>query len=673
MKNKCLILSFCCLLIGCNNVSIQEETLVMDTYPYSDPNPVANPDEKIYPYYKFDGYAHESTPKAWKGVVMENEHVKVTILPEIGGKIWGAVEKSTGEEFIYYNDVVKFRNIAMRGPWTSGGIEANFGIIGHVPTTSSPVDYTTRTNEDGSVSCFIGAFEMLSSTWWAIEIKLEKDKSYFTTQTTWHNTTPLAQPYYQWMNAGYKATEDMTFCFPGTTHISHGGEPFPWPIDKEGRNINRYAEHNFDGDKSNHVIGEISEHYGAYWDDTQFGSVHHSDFDDKLGMKVFLWGLSRQGMIWEDLLTDTKGQYLELQSGRMFNQAASNSNQTPYKHISFEPYASDSWTEYWYPVKEIGPFCKANQYGALSVKKESGKIKLLFSPTQAINETLCVYQGAKKIHETPLASSTLKTWQTEFSINNSEPIKVVIGNNLLTYDENPENVNTLRPQYSPKDFDWNGIYGTYLDGKLWMDQREYVKAKQSIERCLALDPHYSPALNLMAALYYRMGKYDEALTYARHALSINTYDPEANLIYGLTNYRLDKMVDATDAFSVLSYSTTHRLAAYIELVKCHIKENDLLKAEHYLNKAKAIAKDNQNVLTLELLIARKQENIHHFNKVYGIIEDKFPLNHFARAEKYLQTNSETTKKHLENNIKSELPYQTYLELASWIFYLREIY
>ena len=71
----------------------------------------------------------------------------MTVLPEIGGKIWAAVEKSTGRSFIYDNHVVKFRDIAMRGPWTSGGIEPNYGIIGHTPNCATPVDYVTRTGD----------------------------------------------------------------------------------------------------------------------------------------------------------------------------------------------------------------------------------------------------------------------------------------------------------------------------------------------------------------------------------------------------------------------------------------------------------------------------------------------------------------------------------------------
>ena len=98
---------------------------------------------------------------------------------------------------------MKFRDIAMRGPWTSGGIEFNFGIIGHAPTSSTPVDYVTRQKPDGSVSCYVSSYELVTRTLWTVEVNLPKDKAYFTTTTTWHNSSSIDQPYYQWMNAGY--------------------------------------------------------------------------------------------------------------------------------------------------------------------------------------------------------------------------------------------------------------------------------------------------------------------------------------------------------------------------------------------------------------------------------------------------------------------------------------
>ena len=106
------------------------------TYPLSDPDPIFTPG-RHYPYFRFDGYTGKGIMHNWKMVEMENDYIKLWVTPEIGGKVWGAVEKSTGKEFIYFNDVVKFRDVAMRGPWTSGGIEFNFGVIGHAPWCSS--------------------------------------------------------------------------------------------------------------------------------------------------------------------------------------------------------------------------------------------------------------------------------------------------------------------------------------------------------------------------------------------------------------------------------------------------------------------------------------------------------------------------------------------------------
>jgi hypothetical protein len=147
------------LSVSGQQATVKEEKMSFKTYPFSDPDPtpLISP---IYPYFRFHGYSVEGRPQDWKMVRLENPYVKVLVAPDIGGKVWGAVEKSTGREFIYSNPVVKFREIAMRGPWTSGGIELNFGIIGHAPTTATPVDHLIRENADGSVSCVVGAIDL---------------------------------------------------------------------------------------------------------------------------------------------------------------------------------------------------------------------------------------------------------------------------------------------------------------------------------------------------------------------------------------------------------------------------------------------------------------------------------------------------------------------------------
>src|SRR5690606_18372785 len=147
LKNTLWLLAIWFLpqLVWAQEARITEEETTLTTYPYSDPNPVPAFTKarktKIYPYNLFDGYSTKSVEQKWKVVKLENDYIEVYVLPEIGGKIWGAIEKSTGNEFLYKNKVVKFRDISLRGPWTSGGIEFNFGIIGHTPSTAAPVDY----------------------------------------------------------------------------------------------------------------------------------------------------------------------------------------------------------------------------------------------------------------------------------------------------------------------------------------------------------------------------------------------------------------------------------------------------------------------------------------------------------------------------------------------------
>ena len=287
MKKVALLISLIIYISSAQSqqkVTVKEYKKTFTTYPFSDPDPVPN-FAKIYPYYRFDGYTNKSVQKEWKIVELENEYIKVLITPEIGGKIWTAIEKSTQQPFLYYNNVVKFRDVSLRGPWTNGGIEANFGIIGHTPNVATPVDYTILNKPDGSISCVIGVLDLLTRTNWRLDINLEKDKAYFTTNALWYNPTSISQPYYHWMNAGLKSAGNLQFINPGTKYISHEGEPSSWPIAEDGTDLSFYEKNNFGGYKSYHVIGRYSGFYGGYWHDDDFGMGHYSSYDSKAGKK----------------------------------------------------------------------------------------------------------------------------------------------------------------------------------------------------------------------------------------------------------------------------------------------------------------------------------------------------------------------------------------------------
>ena len=671
MKKMLILLCATSLLqpLFAQQATVTETVETVKTYPFSDPDPVADPSDLFYPYFRFDGFSAKGIDRQWKVVSLENDYIKLTLFPEIGGKIWGAVDKTTGKEFIYNNHVVKFRDIAMRGPWTSGGIEFNFGIIGHAPTSSTPVDYVTRQKPDGSVSCYVSSYELVTRTLWTVEVNLPKDKAYFTTTTTWHNSSSIDQPYYQWMNAGYPAAGNAEFCYPGTNYIGHGGELHSFPLDEQGRDISWYEKNDFGNSKSYHIVGKYNDFYGAYWHDNDFGSIHHTDYDEKLGMKIFLWGLSREGGIWEDLLTDTNGQYIELQSGRMYNQPASNSSLTPYKHTAFGPQATDRWTEYWFPVKGIKGVSKASRIGALNVLREDGFLKLYFSPLQKLSTTIKLYEGEKEMNSIPLNCGVLETWKDSIPLNKAVAagrLKVVVGEDLLVYSEVPSDNITSRPKQLPADFDWSSAYGLYTQGEQWMNQKVLDKAEKFLLASLEKDPYFVPALTDLASLYDRQGRYDEALARCETALSINTYDGDVNYLYGLCNMALGNHTDAKDGFSVASYSPGVRSAAYEKLAEMYLMDRNWTKAEHYALRSKEFNQMNLSADHVLMVVYRKTNQPEKAKALIDPLLEDLPLYHAARFEQLYQgEGSGHPIDDLQSLIRNELPFETYMELAEW--------
>ncbi len=667
-------LSFFLLLVIHSSLFAQKATVKewiqeMGTYMFSDPDPVPNPDNLFYPYFRFDGFTDNKADRKWKTVELENEYIRLSLFPEIGGRIWGAIDKTTGKEFIYYNHVVKFRDIAMRGPWVSGGIEFNFGIIGHAPTSSTPVDYFVQQKEDGSASCYISAVDYITRTTWMIEVNLPPDKAYFTTRTIWHNSSSLHQPYYQWMNAAYKAEGDLEFCYPGTNYIGHEGELYSFPYDQQGRNLAWYKNNAFGNSKSYHVLGFYNDFYGAYWHDDDFGSVHHSNYDEKLGMKIFLWSQSRDGAIWEKLLTDTDGQYVELQSGRMYNQPSTGSSRTPFKHKDFLPGATDEWTEYWYPVKGTKGIVKASDIGALNVVWGSNdSLILYFSPTQKLTTSLKIFAGEEKMAEIPFHTETLQTWHQVLPISKTQfkgTLKIVVGEDQLVYSEVKEDNHINRPKESPSDFDWQSPYGLYVSGQQWMNQKMYDRAEIDLRAALSKDPYFVPALVQLASLCYHTERYEESLALCRRALSLDTYDGAANYFYGLCNVELGNYTDAKDGFSVATYSPAYRSAAYDKLAAVFMGEKSWDKALRYAEKSLEYNTRNIDALQKQLVCYRKLNRITDAEILTARLLKEFPLNHLLRYEHYLLSPSQERKANFSLLIRNELYQETYMDLALW--------
>ena len=662
-------LAACCAVAAAVHAApptVREYERVFTTYPFSDPNPIPVVG-RIYPYFRFDGFTDTPAQRSWKVVELENDYLKVMILPQIGGKIWSAIDKKSGRPFLYANSVVKFRDIAMRGPWTSGGIEANYGIIGHTPNVATPVDYVTRTNADGSVSCIIGAMDLLTRSQWRLEIRLGKDDAAFSTSSFWYNASSLEQPYYSWMNAGIPVAGKLQYIYPGTSYLGHSGEHGPWPIDSTGRDLSFYDNNDFGGYKSYHVFGSATDFFGAFWHDRNFGMVRWSPRDEKPGKKIWIWGLSRQGMIWEKLLTDHDGQYSEVQSGRLFNQAAEQSTFTPFRHRGFAPQTSDRWTEWWYPVSGTKGFVTASRIGALNVTPTPRGIAIAFAPAVPVHDTLRVWSRGTVLYARPVDRAAQQLFIDSIDVRSFQrpSLRITIGDVLLEYSASPSIGTLARPADAPPRLDWTSAVGLHAQGREWIRQREYLRATAYIDSSLARDSLFVPALVDRAMLWIRAGAYDAALRSVRTALSIDTYDAAANYYYGIANRKLGNIADATDGFQLAAQHAEFRLAALIQLAHVALARGDLAGAADNAEKVLSTDAGNPDALAVRIVVGRKRGDIVMRDASIALLETSDPLSHQARLERLLASRDPALESRLRSGIRAELPEQVLLELAAW--------
>lgn len=652
---------------------IMEENELIKTYPYSDPNPVPvlGINKKValfYPYFMFDGYTDKSLNKQWKVVKLENAFITVYVLPEVGGKVMGAIEKITGNEFVYLNHVMKFRAIGIRGPWTSGGIEHNFGLdLGHAPWAAAAVDYVIKNNEDGSVSCIVGGLDLASRAEWRVNIRLPKDKASFETESLWYNPTPLHHAYLSWENAAFKAANDLQFYFPGNYHIGHNGLASPWPIDKEGRNLSLYKENNFGDSKSYHVVGNYRNWFGGYWHNKNFGFGHWAPYSDAPGKKLWIWSLAREGAIWENLLTDTDGQYIEAQSGVKLNQAAERSGfHSPFTQLSLRPLYSETKREYWFPVKNTGGMADATPYGTLNVTTLADSLKISISPNTIINDSLIVRSKNYTVYSTYLQLQSMQVFEKTIALpfQARDNLKVSVGNDKLLYSVDKKENEVNRPYVaSAADHTFRSAQRFFRMAEDENAMRNYKPALSYYLQCLAIEPTHNEALCRVAEFYYRSALYDSGIAYARKVLEYNSYDGGANYIYGNLLLRLKRLPEAEEAFSIAARTMEYRSAAYTALAGINMQKEKFDLVED--NAKRALNYNNNNLLAYQFLATayRKLKDLHQADSIIKVLLEIDPLSHYAHFEQYLLQPSSALLAKFKAEIKNELPYETYLELA----------
>lgn len=671
-NNGCLIRSGAIMakqggvLVSAQKATIREEYREIGTYPYNDPDrrPVLLTRPAIYPYFQFNGYTDVKTTKKWKVVTLENDYIKVEVLPEVGGKIWGAIEKSSNYDFIYKNDVIKFRNIAMRGPWTSGGIEFNFGIQGHTPATAAPVDYVLQENPDSSVSCVVGSIDLPSRTEWRIRITLPKDKAFFELEALWYNPHDLGSSYYYWTNAAVRARPDAQFFYPGNYYMGHSGDVHPWPVDSTGRDLSLYKNNCFGENKTYHVFGDSRNFKAIYWNELGLGTASWAVKSDLPGKKLWFWSPARSGEIWKDLLTDHSGQYIEIQSGRLFNQANMNSGMyTPFRQNSSTPYQVDTWHELWMPLKGTGGVKDVSPFGVLNVIREGQSILVNVQALQKFHANLVIKTGEKLLFDKPVNPGVMQVVSYKVPVPSGEHFTVDLQGTDLFYDSGNEQGLVGRPEIKPELANKDVSLSILVGAEEKYKYREYDQALEGYKHYLEKNPYSSLALSRIAELYYRRNENREGLVFARKALALDTYDPVANFVYSQIERKEEKYDECMLALGLAARSPAYASPANTLLAEISVEMGKIQKASFFAKQALANKAENIAALKILAICARKNSNQKLASDYLDHILTIDPLCHFALYEKYLLNPDTLLLRKFNASIRSEIRHEAYLELA----------
>ncbi|MFL6428499.1 MAG: DUF5107 domain-containing protein, partial [Acidobacteriaceae bacterium] len=202
-------------------------TITIPTYELGppDPNPpfaLVNP-HPVYPYPMLDDLTDERVPKTYRAIYLENQYLKITILPELGGHVYSVYDKLKHREMLYRNQVIKYGLVGPRGAWIAGGMEFSFPFA-HTTDTVSTVSSGLHQNNDGSATAVVGAVDWVSQMYWQIAITVRPETARLEEGVTLFNATPLNHLYLFWTNTAVSASDDLQYIYPMRETISD--DPF---------------------------------------------------------------------------------------------------------------------------------------------------------------------------------------------------------------------------------------------------------------------------------------------------------------------------------------------------------------------------------------------------------------------------------------------------------------
>jgi len=639
-----------------SEVKVWSEEVAIPTYEIGQPekNPIflekrvyQGSSGVVYPYPVIEKIADEKHDKIYKVVFLENEYIKIMILPELGGRVQMAYDKIKQRHFIYYNQVIKPALVGLTGPWISGGIEFNWPQH-HRPSTFLPVDYTIEHNADGSVTIWVSENEKMFHQKGMAGFTLHPGKAYLEIKGKLYNPTPVPQTFLWWANPAVAVNDFYQSVFPPDVHavFDHGKRDvstFPiatgtyYKIDySAGVDISNYK--NIPVPTSYMAINSEFNFVGGYENDTQAGVLHVANHHISPGKKQWTWGNGDFGKAWDRNLTDEDGPYIELMAG-IFTD-----NQPDFTWLN--PYEEKTFTQYFLPYRELGVVKNASKDLLLNMDKVDDKVVVKVFATSFQKEAKVVLEG---FWEEIVNLSPESVYMREIIVGDIDlsdlflAVYASTGRELLAIRTEKQErpvaeaaKAALPPEETPT------CEQLYLTG-LHLEQYRHAtyNATDYYLEALKRDASDVRNNNAMGLWLLRRGKFAEAEKYFKTAIETqlqrnpNPYDGEPRYNLGLTLKYQGKYNEAYNAFYKSCWNAATQDAGFFGCAQISCINNKLTDALYEVEKSLIRNWHNHKARVLKTAILRK---IGRKEEAQSWIEDSLKIDLFnfgCRFEKYL--------------------------------------
>lgn len=513
----------------------------------------------VYPYCMQDHLSRTKADRTYKALFLENEYLKVTCLPELGGRLHSVLDKTTGQETFHCNRVIKPSMIAMRGAFISGGVEWNAGPQVHTVTIVSPVDALVGTNPDGSAYLEVSNLEQTLRTRWTVRVTLHPGRSFLDEQIRIFNPVDAVNPYYFWNCTAFPCRSGTRFIYPMTLGTDHYGVKFfNWPI-HEGRDLSWLK--NYPEPSSVFAVDCTFDFFGAYDVDANRGVVQVADHYELSGKKAWTWGTSEFGLVCQKNLADEDGPYIEVQSGPLPTQS---------DYGMLLPRQQVAWREWWYPVHGLGEgFEFATRDLAIQTIRADGALELRLLATGRFPGAVCtIGQEGNELTSKKLNLDPKEPQVVTLSPDPKTPVDVTIktakGVVLASFTTPlpiPRMDPPQRPDSANKPDEQLTVEEKFLKAQKLDLATNRKKAREYYEKTLKDDPGYAPALRALAVLDTEAGLYDDAIARLQKAIQRDLTDGVAWYFLGVNYLRIHRPTEALRcARPAARYAETSALA-----------------------------------------------------------------------------------------------------------------